>query len=177
MITIAEADALEATTKDGDVLIYRENRGSWTVIWRDDAEAERRDVEAGEHWFDDIEVDPMCLCVHLRAAIEVREAGRRLLPVGTSDEDLQSPNWLPLRAVVSDPDPWMWMDATVHDGKRIDHYKHSKTRSYLSLDSAGQAYRITATGGSAPWDEGEPEPQVVTVEQIDMAEALREALA
>lgn len=160
MITIAEADALEATTKDGDVLIYRENRGSWTVIWRDDAEAERRDAEAGECWFDDIEVDPMHLCAHLGSAVEVRAAGQRLLPVGVSDEDLRTPNWLPLRAFVTDIGPWMWVNATVHEGKRIDHYEHRRTGVYLNLDGGGQAY-----------PDGESDPQVETVE------AFREALA
>ena len=54
---------------------------------------------------------------------------------------IDDPRWAPLEKFVLDPihlDDWMWMEAWVRNGKRIEVYKHYQTRLTIHLHPNGR---------------------------------------
>src|SRR3954447_9550410 len=86
----------------------------------------------------------------------------------------ESPRWAPLEAVLgTELAAWfMWMyEIRLHDGTRVDAYKHVATRRYLHLAQAGRAfaYKVESryivtdlaaalTDAFTGWERGRPEP-------------------
>lgn len=56
----------------------------------------------------------------------------------------------------------MHMGTVIHEGRRIEQYKHCDTRRYLNLDHHGQAWQIAV----------HPESGDVTAHRIDFADAI-----
>lgn len=63
---------------DGTVLLVDDGE-QWTIIWRNDAEADRWETQPGERWFDSHDEDPMGLDVYLRDAVAVYALGPKLV--------------------------------------------------------------------------------------------------
>lgn len=56
---------------DGSILVVQNGRGEYRVIWRNDAEAQKWEGPASDHWFDDDDSDPMALYQHVKYADRV----------------------------------------------------------------------------------------------------------
>lgn len=54
---------------------------------------------------------------------------------------IDDPRWGPLEKFVLDPlhlDDWMWIEAWVKNGRRIETYKHCETGLYIRLHPDGR---------------------------------------